>query len=250
MPPVFPDPAILVAIAAVALSGFVGGFAGFGGAMIFMPVASALIDPRLAATAYLITSTVLMMPLVRNAMRICTWRTVLPSAAGASLTAPIGAAILAVGDPIAIRWCLSIVVLGLLVLIASGWRYAGEPRPAVSTAVGGIAGFFGGVAQIAGPPVIVFWMSGPSAPAVVRANLIVFFTIVSAASFAAYAWNGFFTVEALEQTLLLAPAYGIALFLGARMFPSATESGYRRLAYVIIALATITSLPVLDGVLR
>ncbi|TCT13358.1 hypothetical protein EDC22_101222 [Tepidamorphus gemmatus] len=245
-----PDSATLVAIVAVALAGFVGGFAGFGGAMIFMPVASALIEPRVAAASFLVTSTVLMMPLVWSAMRICAWRTVLPASIGATLTVPLGAAVLAIGDPVAIRWAISAVVLGLLALMMSGWRYAGQPGPVVATGVGGVSGLLGGLAQIAGPPVIVFWMSGPNTSVTVRANLISFFTIVSASSFAAYAWNGFFTVEAMRQTLMLAPAYGIALFLGARMFRRASERGYRRLAYAIIATAAVSSLPLLDGLLR
>ncbi len=244
------DPAFIAALAAAFLAGLVGGFAGFGGAMIFMPLASAVYEPRAAAAAFLVMSTILMLPMLWFAVRVCRWPTVLPAALAACATVPLGAAVLAVGDPLTLRWGLSALILALLALMASGWRYEREPHLAASLAIGGVSGVLGGVAQVSGPPAIVFWMSGPYEPAVIRANLIAFFSIVSLSSFTAYAWNGFFTAEVVWMIVVFAPAYAFALWLGARIFARAGGGGYRRLAYMIIAAAAITSLPLLDGFLR
>src|SRR5690606_4713968 len=111
------------------------------------------------------------------------------------------------------RWTLCLLVLGLLVLLASGIRYTGEPPIPASAVVGSISGVLNGVAQMSGPPVIVFWMSGPYGPLVLRANFIVFFTLISLSSFTAYLWNGLFTPEAVKLILPLAPAYAVGLFL-------------------------------------
>ena len=48
----------------------------------------------------------------------------------------------------------------------------------------------------------------------------------------------------------MAPAYGLALYAGARIFGRTAGAGYRPLAYAAIALAAITSLPLFDGLLR
>lgn len=246
----FPDPILLVLVGAAFLAGMIGGFSGFGGALVFMPLASALVAPRMAAAAFLIMSSVLTVPLVLRALRLCRWHQILPVALAAMVTAPLGAWILAVADPLTLRWSLSILALGLLALLISGWRYTGEPHLAASLAVGGTSGVLSGVSQVSGPPIIAFWMSGPHPPDVLRANFLVYFTVMSLSTFVAYLWNGFFSGATVELILVLTPAYALALFVGARLFRFASAGFYRRLAYGAVAAAAITSMPVLDGILR
>jgi uncharacterized membrane protein YfcA len=244
------DPPILAALVAALVAGLVRGFSGFGAALIFMPVAAAAIDPKLAAASFLVLDFVLTLPMVWNGARTCRWPTVLPTAIAAMATIPLGAAVLAHADPVTLRWGLSALVLVLLVLIASGLRYAGEPHRLASLGVGGVAGVLSGVGQVAGPPVIAFWVAGPYPPPVIRANLVTFFAISSVSSLAAYIWNGFFTMEAVRIIVIFAPVYATALFIGTRLFGRAPERYYRRIAYAVIVLAAITSIPALDGILR
>lgn len=246
----YPDPALFAAIGAALLAGFVGGFSGFGAAMVFMPIASAAVGPRDAAAAFLVLNFVLTIPLVVNAVRICRWRTVLPAVIAAAATVPLGAFILAEADPLVLRWCLSGLVLVLLGLVASGARYRGEPHLAASLGVGSASGVLAGIAQVGGPPVIAFWMSGPYPAAVIRANLLSFFALASFATFAAYAWNGLFHWQVGRLILVFTPTYALGLVLGARVFRRATDRSYRGLAYAIIAAAALLSLPLLDPWLR
>ena len=50
--------------------------------------------------------------------------------------------------------------------------------------------------------------------------------------------------------MAVAPAYGLALYVGSRIFGRTAGAGYRPLAYAAVALAAITSLPLFDGLLR
>ena len=134
--------------------------------------------------------------------------------------------------------------------MASGWRYRAAPPVPVSAGVGAVSGFLGGFAQIGGPPVIALWVSGPLPPATVRANMFVFFALTTLASFAAYLAGGLFTAEVFGLVVAVAPAYAIALFVGARLFGLAGGAGFRPLAYAIVALAAIVSIPAFDGLLR
>ena len=244
------DPPMIAAIVATLVAGLVRGFSGFGGALIFVPLAAAAVGPPIAAACLLVMDLVLTLPMVWNAVRICRWNTLLPVAIGAVVTIPFGAAILAHADPLVLRWGLAVLVMALLALLVSGMRYSGEPRRLASLGVGGVAGIFSGIGQVGGPPVIAFWVAGPHPPPIIRANLIMFFCIASASSSVAYAWNGFFTEEMLSALIVFAPAYAVALFIGTRLFGRAPERYYRRIAYVVIAIAAITSLPALDGILR
>lgn len=244
------DPALLAAIGAALLSGFVGGFAGFGGAMVFMPIASAAIGPKNAAAAFLVLNFVLTIPIVARCLPLARWRTILPTVLAAACTVPVGAWILAEADPMALRWGLSGIVLALLVLVASGIRYRGEPHVAASLGVGSVSGVLGGIAQVAGPPVIAFWMSGPYPAKIIRANLLTYFACSSLATFVAYFSKGLFTLEVGRLILVFTPAHALGLFLGTRVFRGATDRSYRGLAYVVIAAAAILSMPLLDPWLR
>lgn len=248
--PSFSDPTVFVVLAAAMVGGAVRGFAGFGAAMIFMPVASAFIDPRLAAATFLVMDEVVALPMAVAAVRLCDWRTILPAVIAGLATVPLGAAVLANSDTNTLRWGISILVLALLALLISGWRYKGRPTIPISVGVGMTSGFLSGVSQVAGPPVVAFWMSGPSPALVIRANLIVYFALASCGALAAFWWNGFFTMEVARLLIVLMPANALALYLGARLFGFASEATFRRVAYTLVALAALGSLPALDGLLR
>ncbi|MEZ5876831.1 MAG: sulfite exporter TauE/SafE family protein [Tepidamorphaceae bacterium] len=246
----FAEPRFMLAAAVAFVAGLVRGFAGFGAAMIFMPVASSIVAPHTAAAGFLVMDTVLTLPLVAGAARHCEWHTVLPAAIAGMLVVPLGAWVLAHGDPLTLRWIISIVVLALLGLLLSGWRYTGKPTVPASLAVGGCAGFLSGTTQVSGPPVVAFWVSGSSSAQAIRANLIMFFFLDGLAAFAAFASHGFFTADTMKLIVAGAPTFALAIFLGAHGFGRTSDTFYRRIAFAMIAIAAITGMPVLDGLLR
>lgn len=246
-----PDtPSLVLLAAAILIAGLVRGFSGFGAAMIFMPVASTVIEPRAAAAGFLVLDTLVTLPLLFGVIRRCDWVTVLPVSLSAMAVVPLGAAILAHADTSVLRWVLSAIVLAAVAILLLGWRYSGRPRLAASLGVGAVAGLLSGVSQVAAPPVVVFWAAGPNPPRTIRANLIVFFAIVSLSAFAAFYLNGFYDAGVVVLIVVLAPIYGLGILAGARLFGTAAPAIYRPVAYGIILLAAISSLPALDTWLR
>jgi uncharacterized membrane protein YfcA len=163
---------------------------------------------------------------------------------------PFGTWALIALDPIVLRWCIAIVVLSLLPPLAIGWRYHGEPRMPITLAVGLFAGVSAGAVQIAGPPVILYWLSRVGSAVSVRANVMVFFMLCGVVLVAAYAWEGLFTAQTLALSLMLGIPYLLGVGIGSFFFRSASDLIYRRVAYLIIAAAALLSLPVLDSLLR
>lgn len=249
LPSLAPNTLLLLMIAGT-LAGLVRGFSGFGSAMVFMPFASTLVDPRLAATSFLFVDWIAGLPIAARAVGICDWKTVLPAIIGSAVVVPFGAWVLAAGDPLLLRWVISLASLLLLGLLASGWRYRGAPRWPISMGVGGISGFVGGVALVGGPPMVAYWMSGPAASAVIRANLIVFFVLSSFGFVLAYWWHDLITAESGWLLATILPTHILGIMVGIRLFRHATESTYRRVAIALIAVTAISSLPLFDPVLR
>lgn len=234
--------ALLVLVAGIA--GLARGFSGFGAALIFIPAASALVTPAVAAPVLLITDGILALGFLPGAWAMARRKDVAMMAAGALLGIPFGTWILNHADPLALRWVIAGLATAMFALLVSGWRYRAQPKPHVTVAVGAIAGLFGGMAQLTGPPVVVYWLSGREQAAVVRANLILLFGATTVFTALSYSVSGLLTLEAVFMAVLAGPLYALGLFLGARLFGLASERVFRRLCYALIAISVISSLPI------
>ena len=232
------------------VAGLARGFSGFGAALIFMPVASALIGPRLAAPVILIIDAVTTLGLVPDAFRRADRREVAVMSLGALVGVPTGVYLLTHLDPLTIRWAIIGICAALLALLLSGWRYHGRPKPPLTVGVGALSGLFSGASQVGGPPVIAYWLGGAIPANIVRANIVLYFEVSTALTLLNYLWGGLFVSALVPLSLMTAPAYGIGLWGGSRLFGVASETTFRRICLCLIALAVVIGLPLLDGVLR
>jgi uncharacterized protein len=240
-----------MAICAVAfVSGTARGFSGFGSALIFMPLASSIADPRLVAALLLIIDFIAAAPLLPGAWQKADRKATAVMVAGALIGVPIGTYFLSRLEPVTTRWIISAFVFALLVLLLSGWRYRGKDHAAVSVGIGGLSGFCSGLAQTGGPPIVGYWLGRPLPSVIARANILLFFGASDFFSAVSYAAAGLITMDAIRFAVVVGPVYGIGVWFGASLFGKASETVFRAICYALIAAAVIFGLPALDGVLR
>jgi uncharacterized protein len=240
---VLADPRWIWVAAAAVLAALVRGFTGFGAAMVFIPVASAIYEPKVAVVVLFIVDGIITFPLVFKAIHQCRWPDVTCLAIGAALTIPFGVHVLLITDSELLRWLISLSILGLVTVMASGWRYQKRPPLLACVGVGGVSGFAGGIANLYGPPIVLFWLGGQSGAPTVRANIIVFFALITVVSGITYWWNGLFSARTLTLSIGLMPFYAAAVWLGARSFRLASDELFRWLALALIAVIAVASLP-------
>jgi uncharacterized membrane protein YfcA len=242
MPPLPADltlAAVALLIVTALVAGLARGFSGFGAALIFMPVASALIGPRLAAPVILLIDAVTTLGLVPDAFRRADRREVAVMSLGALVGVPSGVYLLTHLDPLTIRWAIIAIC-----------RYRGKPRPPLTVGVGALSGLFSGASQVGGPPVIAYWLGGAIPVNIVRANIVLYFEVSTALTILNYFLGGLFVSALVPLCLMTAPAYGLGLWGGSKLFGVASEKTFRRICLGLIALAVMVGLPLLDGVLR
>jgi uncharacterized membrane protein YfcA len=241
---------VVYLVGAAFIAALARGFSGFGAALIFVPIASAAVGPQVAGPILLLIDFVAQFGVLKGAIRAANRREVGIMALGALIGIPIGVVILKFADTIVLRWAIAVMIVAMLVLLISGWRYRGQPRRATTAIVGFIAGILSGSVQAAGPPVVAYWLGGSTPPLTVRANIILFFFCTSVVSGVTYLAAGLLNDQVLFLALMTAPGYALGMYLGTRMFNLASERLFRRACYILIGAAAIISLPVLDGVLR
>lgn len=240
----------VLALAVGLLTGFVRGFSGFGSALIYVPLMSAVYDPRISIVTFVMQDLVTGYAFLAMTWRKTHWGEVLPMAVCALFAAQFGALILQRADPVMLRWALCVLVAVVVVVLASGWRYHGRPRLAVTIGVGLLSGLIGGAVQISGPPVIIYWLGSAHAAEVLRANFFAYFSLFSTASFVTYLVHGLVTAQIWAIATFVVPTCILGMWLGTRAFGFATERVYRRVAYVIVAVSAVISMPLWDGILH
>lgn len=232
---------LLIAISAIA--GTVYGFAGFGSALIFMPLAILLVAPVLAVSAFSVAAVGSAVTVLPQAWRDADRRATLVMLGAAILMTPLGLLVLRFADVTLLRWTASLIVLVTLAALVSGWRYAGTPGLPAWLGVGAGVGFMGGATGLNGPVVILFQLAGKDGAARTRANTIVVLTL-SSLTFLPLLWlQGAAPPGALALGLLLLVPYAVGARLGRALFDPARERLYRGLAYCIIGAAGLAGLP-------
>ncbi len=228
------------------VAGIVRGFAGFGTAMIYLPVAGQVLGPFEAITTLMAMDLIAPLIHVPRALKDGHPGDVLRLTLGAVLAVPFGVLVLSVVAPEVFRWTVSLVALGLLILLVSGFRYRGAITKPMIYATGGAGGFLGGAAGLPGPPVILLYMASTLPPSVVRANNTLYLIAADVVVVTVLWWNGFLVFTALVLGLLLVLPYLVGNWLGTRIFRPEAELLYRRIAYVIIATSAVLGLPIWD----
>ena len=236
----------LVSIALVA--GVVYGFAGFGAALIYMPVAVMFLPPAVAIAAFSVSAMSSFVTVVPKALPLVNLRSVTELIVSASVAASLGIWVLSVADVTFIRWCVVAVCSVTLAALIAGWRYKVLPGLRTRIAIGAGAGFIGGLSGLTGPIMVLFQLAGRDSPATTRATTIVFLTMTSLLMLPLLHLQGLLTGAAVALGALLLLPYGVGAVVGQALFTPGRESFYRMVAYVIIGAATIAGLPIWDQI--
>jgi uncharacterized membrane protein YfcA len=234
-------------IIAVLVAGVVRGFSGFGSAMIIMPVASSVLSP-VEAVIFLVSAEVLgPLPNLPNSYRNGAPRDIGLLILGAALMLPVGLWCLSIMEPTAFGWLISGIILALLVLMMTGWRYRGVLTRPIKFITGCLSGFMTGFAGIPGPPVIMLYMASTLPVKMIRANFNMYLVAVDVILFPTLWLTGQLQWSIVLLGLLAGIPYLAANVVGARLFNPDAERFFRLVAYGVIAAAALLGLPIWKG---
>ena len=236
------DAATLVpALLVTAVAGLMRGYSGFGSAIVLAPVYATLWGPQAGVPVVLMMDLFSSLVLVPRALATADRRVVLPMGVAAMVATPVGAAVLiaATGPDAAdlLRRTIGALVLGFGLLLFGRWRYHGRRPAPLNLAVGALAGLMKGATGMSGPPVILYFLSGPEAVRQHRANLILFFGLIGVVAVFPPLFAGLIDGPALLRTALMVPALLGCVPLGARLFGVVPERLYRPFALVLLLLS-------------
>ena len=233
------DARLLAAALTVFASGLIRGFSGFGSALINAPVLSLIYGPTVGVPVAAIVEIAPAIQLTLPAIRVAEWKQVWAFSIPAVILLPAGTFVLTSVPADEMRRAIGAIVLILALILWSGWRYRGPRGTGPAICVGLIGGTLAGATGVAGPPVILYLMSSDARPALIRANLISYFTIILFGLAATFAIKGLITEDVLWLTAALVLPFMAGTAIGTRMFSLASETTFRRIALAALTLSSI-----------
>ncbi|UZD92447.1 sulfite exporter TauE/SafE family protein [Cognatishimia activa] len=243
---VLATPGLVWLVLTISVAGIVRGFTGFGTALIFVPVANIFLP---AADVIAITMLVGFggsAALLPRALKVAEVKDVSILGGAAILTVPLGLWVMTQLPQDAIRWTAAVIAFAMLSALVLGWRYRGRIDMKRLLGIGAAGGAIGGMTGLTGPAVILFYLANGSRAEIVRANTILFLAMLDVVIVANMTIGGLITWQMVALGLFLAVPYFLTARVGQGMFDPKYEKTYRTMAYLVIALAVATGLPIWD----
>ncbi len=225
---------LTIELVAAAAAGFVAavisGFAGFGLNLVMTPILVVLFSPVEAIPVVTIMGLVNSVRMLGGTWRLIDRKEVLTLGGVCIITVPLGAWVLVSVDGDIMKRAIAAFVVIFTLIMLTGWQYRGPRNMGTHVGVGMIGGFLNSSVGIGGPPVVLYQLARGGDPAIGRANLVGFFTILSAVTLITFAVDGALDSRALYRSALIMPFVLLGTWLGMSCFNPSSAHLYRRIA--------------------
>lgn len=232
---------IAVALLSTFASAFVRGLAGFGMAIILVPILALALTP--VEAVLIINFLALFIGLGELKMFLAYAEKSAWVIGGLVLltTAP-GLIALAMTPPDLARLLIALVALSAFLLVLLPVRDPKPPGPLTTGGAGVISGLLTGFAGMPGPPVVPFYVGRRIAREIAKASMLLIFTIAAFAGLVSGYAIGELEWRLLWLAVLLFPAVLLGNWLGAKAFGKVSDTVWRSFVGVVLGAAALAAL--------
>lgn len=236
MPPL--DNSILLSVAVVFFAALTHGLAGFGAALVAMPLLLLFMDASSAAPL------VALLTLTINAVFLASLRkSLVPGRIALLLTGavagiPLGVLFLRSGDPRLVEIGLGVVLIAysMHALVAKTVKRVGRAGALI---LGLVSGLLGGAMNAAGPPAVVYAASQEWSKEEIHVTLQFYFILAGVMIAAGHALSGLTTFMTLRSYGILLPACLAGCGAGYALHRRVSRDLYRRAVYLLLLVLGI-----------
>jgi uncharacterized membrane protein YfcA len=232
---------IAVGILAVLAAAYVRGLAGFGMAILIVPVLALAIAP---AEAVFVSNTLGLLIGLTELRRLIaeSESTAKFIALAALLATPLGFIVLAGTPPDLARVIIALVALGAFATIFLPRRPADIPGKIHTGATGVAAGLLTGFAGMPGPPVVPYYLGRDIPKHVARASMMLVFVIASLAGCISGVAIGVADFRLAGFGLALFPLVLLGNWLGTKSFGKVSDAAWRSFTGLVLGAAAFAAI--------
>ena len=231
-----------IALAATLTAAFVRGLAGFGMAILLVPVLALAIPPREAVVVANWLGLLIGLVGLKKILG-ASEKSALQIGAVAVIATPVGVWLLAVTDPALARLAIALIAFGSFVLVLLPKRPAHHvPSKAETGATGLLSGLLTGFAGMPGPPVVPYYLRRAIPAQLARASMMTIFLITSAAGIVSATALGVATTREPLLAAVLFPAVLLGNWLGSHAFGRISDRTWRSFTGGVLGLSALAAL--------
>nr|WP_057882087.1 sulfite exporter TauE/SafE family protein [Tsuneonella troitsensis] len=232
---------IAVALIATLAAAYVRGLAGFGMAILLVPVLALALSP---VEAVLVAN---MLGLMIGASEIARWlreseRSAYTIAALVLVATAPGLYVLSLTPVPLARLLIALVALSAFAAMLWPMRASAPPGRAATVTTGLASGLLTGFAGMPGPPVVPFYVRRHIPRATAKASMVLIFTCASFAGIGSGLVMGIVTWRLALLAMALFPVVLVGNWLGARMSGRVGDTTWRAFAAVVLGAAALAAL--------
>lgn len=233
--------AMAIAVAAALAAAFVRGLAGFGMAILLVPILGLAIPPAESVVVGNWLGVMIGLKDIRRNLGAAehSARTI---AMLAVIATPVGVAALAHTEPPLARMLIALVALGAFALVLLPQREPHPPGKAATRLTGIASGLLTGFAGMPGPPVVPYYLGRRIDPGIARASMMVIFMATSLAGIVSASALGVATLREPMLAMALFPAVLLGDWLGHKAFGKVTTIQWRLFTGLVLGLAALSAL--------
>lgn len=231
----------IIAVLAALIAAYVRGLAGFGMAILLVPILALAIAPAQAVFVSNVLGLLIGLTEVRvlvreseSSARIVAFM--------ALLATPFGFLALALTPPDLARLVIALVALGAFGTVFLPRRPADMPGALHTRATGLAAGLLTGFAGMPGPPVVPYYLGRDIPRALARTSMMLVFVTASFAGVISGAVLGVASWQLAGFGVALFPAILLGNWIGTKSFGKVNDSAWRVLTGLVLGAAAVAAL--------
>jgi uncharacterized membrane protein YfcA len=232
------DTTFIITALILFLAAFTQGFAGFGFALVSIPLLSLFVDIKYAIPIGALSGFVVNVYLaieLRKHLKFFELKNLL---IGSVIGIPIGVYILSEFDPHLLKLILGIIVLVFVILTLGSFIKTTNLNNRWGYLFGLLSGTFGGAFNTNGPPVLIYFYLQGWDKLKFKSMITGFFLITSILIVASHALTGLTTKIIFYNFLIFLPAILFGIFLGTNLFKKVSSELFKKV--VLAALIVIS----------
>jgi uncharacterized protein len=214
---------------------------GFGYALLAVPLLSILVGPKDAVAIATVSGATASTLMAVRLWGLVDQPTPRRMAGGAVVGMPIGIIGLRELPEDPLRIALAVVVLAMVAVLASGYRFRSR-RPGTQVVAGFASGVLNTSIGTAGPPVVVTLQAGSMPQHTFRATTVAFFACCNIVAVPLIILSGVVTASTWRAALVAVPAVLLGNLIGGRLAPKVRPERFRGLVLGLLSLAAVGAL--------
>lgn len=233
---------LIAGLAVIFLASTTQGLAGFGFAIVSVPIMIIFISPKMVVPIVMMQAILINLLILIEARKWLDLKRIWPLIVAGIAGIPVGTYLLVVLDVNVLRVFIGSVIVPFAIAYMMGFTKQVKNEKLAFASIGFISGLLSASTSIGGPPVILFLVNQGVDKQTFRANLVAYYLVVALVVILAFVLSGVITTTVIQYAIWFLPATLLGTITGIKLAHKIDENLFRKIALIVVTIAALSSI--------